>query len=67
MHEISQKNEFKWKKHLTLEDMFKKIKNRSATKSNNSGSHCSKFKHLFVNMSASVFNYRICMCSHFFG
>jgi hypothetical protein len=27
MHEISQKNEFKWKKkHLTLQDMFKKSK-----------------------------------------
>ena len=41
MHEISQKNEFKWKKHLTLQDMFKEIKDHSATKSNNSGSHCS--------------------------
>jgi hypothetical protein len=67
MHDISQKNEFKWKKHLTLRDMFKKVKDCYTTKSNNSGSHCSASRTFLVNnMLISVFNYRIFMCSHFF-
>jgi hypothetical protein len=68
MHDISQKNEFKLKKHLTLRDTFKKIKDCYATKNNNSGSHCSASRTFLVNnMLISVFSYRIFMCFHFLG
>lgn len=61
-HKIMSSNE----KKLTLQDMFKKIKYYSATKSNNSGCHCSNSRTFLVQKTLiSVFNYRIYMCSHF--